>query len=52
MRSQPALFLGARARLVGAIMRMHTEEQLLLESFGEQYMAYKRAVPAFIPYIP
>jgi protein-S-isoprenylcysteine O-methyltransferase Ste14 len=35
--------------LIGNRIRIRTEEQLLRESFGEQFDAYARRVPAFLP---
>lgn len=43
--------LGASRRVIviGNRIRIHTEEQLLRETFGEQFAEYARRVPAFIP---
>ena len=35
--------------LIGNRIRIHTEEQLLREAFGDQFDEYARRVPAFIP---
>ena len=35
--------------LIGNRIRIRTEEQLLRESFGDQFEEYSRRVPAFIP---
>ncbi|HKW13652.1 MAG TPA: isoprenylcysteine carboxylmethyltransferase family protein [Candidatus Krumholzibacteria bacterium] len=35
---------------IGAVWRIAIEEKLLIETFGNQYLEYKRKVPAFIPW--
>jgi protein-S-isoprenylcysteine O-methyltransferase Ste14 len=35
--------------LIGNHIRIRTEEQLLSETFGDQFNEYARSVPAFIP---
>jgi len=35
--------------LIGNRIRIHTEEQLLRETFGDQFDEYARRVPAFVP---
>jgi protein-S-isoprenylcysteine O-methyltransferase Ste14 len=34
---------------IGTVWRIGIEEKLLIETFGSQYLEYKRKVPAFIP---
>jgi len=34
---------------IGTMWRIGIEEKLLIETFGDQYLEYKRKVPAFIP---
>jgi protein-S-isoprenylcysteine O-methyltransferase Ste14 len=34
----------------GTVWRIRIEEKLLIETFGNQYLEYKRKVPAFIPW--
>lgn len=36
--------------LIGNRIRIHAEEQLLRETFGEQFDDYARRVPAFVPH--
>jgi protein-S-isoprenylcysteine O-methyltransferase Ste14 len=35
---------------IGTVWRIAIEEKLLIETFGSQYLEYKRKVPAFIPW--
>ena len=35
----------------GTIQRIHSEESLLLEQFGEEYLEYRKRVRMFIPFI-
>jgi protein-S-isoprenylcysteine O-methyltransferase Ste14 len=34
---------------VGTAVRVHSEEKLLRETFGEEFEAYARRVPAVVP---
>jgi protein-S-isoprenylcysteine O-methyltransferase Ste14 len=46
------LFLAAIVVFViGTEIRVRTEEQLLASRFGEEFQAYKRAVPAYLPFL-
>jgi protein-S-isoprenylcysteine O-methyltransferase Ste14 len=46
------LFLGSLILFVaGTEIRVRTEEQLLASQFGEEFQEYKRAVPAYIPFL-
>lgn len=46
------LFLAALvAFVVGTEIRVRAEEQLLASRFGEEFQAYRRAVPAYIPFL-
>jgi len=46
------IFLGSLALfVVGTEIRVRTEETLLASRFGEEFQAYKRAVPAYIPFL-
>lgn len=36
--------------IVGTEIRVRTEEKLLASRFGDEFQAYKRAVPAYIPF--
>jgi protein-S-isoprenylcysteine O-methyltransferase Ste14 len=36
--------------VIGTEIRVRTEEQLLASRFGEEFQAYKRDVPAYIPF--
>ncbi len=48
--SGPLLFVaGTAVYLAGAVVRIHAEEALLRQIFGEEYEAYRRAVPALLP---
>jgi len=44
-----AVLIAAVIYLLGSLVRIRSEEKLLLEHFGDQYAAYQRRVPAFIP---
>ena len=49
--SGPMLFVVATAiYLVGAMVRIRSEDALLRETFGEDFEAYRRRVPALIPW--
>jgi protein-S-isoprenylcysteine O-methyltransferase Ste14 len=37
--------------LIGTEIRVRTEENLLASHFGKEFQAYKRAVPAYIPFL-
>lgn len=37
--------------VAGTEIRIHIEEQLLAGQFGDQFVAFKRRVPAYIPFI-
>ncbi len=37
--------------ICGTEIRVHSEEQLLASRFGEEFEAYRRAVPAYIPFV-
>ena len=37
--------------LVSFWLKIGAEEKLLLEEFGEEYLAYKRKVKSLIPYV-
>ena len=37
--------------VIGTEIRVRTEEQLLASRFGEEFQAYKRDVPAYIPFL-
>lgn len=46
------LFLAAIVVFViGTEIRVRTEEQLLASRFGEEFQAYKRGVPAYLPFL-
>jgi protein-S-isoprenylcysteine O-methyltransferase Ste14 len=46
------LFLGSLVLFIaGTEIRVHTEEKLLASQFGDEFQAYKRAVPAYIPFL-
>jgi protein-S-isoprenylcysteine O-methyltransferase Ste14 len=32
-------------------LKLRTEEKFMLETFGEQYTAYRRRVKALVPYV-
>jgi protein-S-isoprenylcysteine O-methyltransferase Ste14 len=36
---------------IGTVIRVHSEEKLLREMFGEQFEAYARKVPAVVPFL-
>jgi len=37
--------------IAGTEIRVRTEEKLLASRFGEDFQAYKRSVPAYIPFL-
>jgi protein-S-isoprenylcysteine O-methyltransferase Ste14 len=45
------LLLGLMVFLTGTVVRVRSEEKLLREEFGQEFEAYARRVPAFIPKI-
>jgi protein-S-isoprenylcysteine O-methyltransferase Ste14 len=46
------LFLGSLILfVVGTEIRVRTEEKLLASQFGEEFQEYKRAVPAYMPFL-
>ncbi len=47
----PVLLVGVALYMVGTEIRIHAEEGLLVERFGEQFEAYRREVPAYLPFI-
>ena len=44
-----ALSVGVPLLLIGTAVRVREEEKLLIGQFGDDYRAYARATPAFIP---
>lgn len=48
----PALFIPAIVIFIaGTEIRVHAEDNLLASHFGDEFQAYKRAVPAYIPLV-
>ena len=45
------LVMGVIVYVIGTAVRIHSEEKLLREMFGEQFEAYARAVPAVVPFL-
>ena len=45
------LMLAVAVFFVGTIIRVRSEEKLLREAFGAEYDAYRRRVPAIIPFV-
>jgi protein-S-isoprenylcysteine O-methyltransferase Ste14 len=46
------LFLAALVMFViGTEIRVRTEEKLLASRFGDEFQGYKKAVPAYIPFL-
>jgi protein-S-isoprenylcysteine O-methyltransferase Ste14 len=45
----PLLVAGATVFLAGTFIRIHSEEKLLREAFGQAFEKYAQRVPAFIP---
>jgi len=37
--------------MIGTIIRIRSEEQLLRETFGNEFDAYANRVPAFVPWM-
>jgi protein-S-isoprenylcysteine O-methyltransferase Ste14 len=48
--SVPATLAGAGLYVIGTLLRTRIEERLLVDAFGERYLAYRRHVPALIPF--
>ena len=47
----PLLVAGTVLFIAGTELRIHIEEGLLASQFGEPYQAYRRRVPAYIPFL-
>jgi protein-S-isoprenylcysteine O-methyltransferase Ste14 len=47
----PLILLGVVLYVVGTEIRVKEEEKLLLAKFGEEFEAYRRRVPAYIPFV-
>lgn len=45
----PALFVAIAVYLGGTLIRIRSEERLLLETFGAEFEAYTKRVPALLP---
>ena len=45
------LLLAVVVFAVGTVIRVHSEETLLREAFGEEFEAYARKVPAVVPFL-
>jgi protein-S-isoprenylcysteine O-methyltransferase Ste14 len=45
----PALVVGVVVFITGTMIRVRSEEKLLRETFGEEFEAYAKRVPALIP---
>jgi protein-S-isoprenylcysteine O-methyltransferase Ste14 len=45
------LIIGVMVFVIGTAVRVHSEEKLLREMFGEQFEAYARKVPAVVPFL-
>ena len=45
----PALLLGLLIFFIGTVIRIRSEERLLRETFGSEFDAYSRSVPALVP---
>jgi protein-S-isoprenylcysteine O-methyltransferase Ste14 len=43
--------LALAAYLLGTEIRVRSEDRLLASRFGEQFLAYRRSVPAYIPFV-
>jgi protein-S-isoprenylcysteine O-methyltransferase Ste14 len=37
--------------IAGTEIRIHAEERLLMERFGQQFVAYRARVPAYLPFL-
>jgi protein-S-isoprenylcysteine O-methyltransferase Ste14 len=47
----PMLLLSIALYIVGTEIRIHAEEGLLRARFGEKFEAYRRSVPAYLPFL-
>jgi protein-S-isoprenylcysteine O-methyltransferase Ste14 len=47
-----SLLLAIGFAFVGTLMRIRQEEELLRETFGADFDAYRKKVPAFLPWLP
>jgi protein-S-isoprenylcysteine O-methyltransferase Ste14 len=47
----PLLIAGAVLFLIGLEIRVHAEERLLAERFGQQFIDYRSRVKAYIPFV-
>ena len=45
------LLVATAIHIAGTEIRVHTEERLLASRFGEQFSAYKKTVPAYLPLV-
>jgi protein-S-isoprenylcysteine O-methyltransferase Ste14 len=45
------LIIGVIVFVFGTAVRVHSEEKLLREMFGEQFEAYANKVPAVVPFL-
>jgi protein-S-isoprenylcysteine O-methyltransferase len=45
------LIIGVIVYILGTAVRVHSEEKLLREMFGQQFEAYARKVPAVVPFL-
>lgn len=46
-----AYLLAITLYIIGTILRTKVEEQLLIQHFGDDYLKYKKRVPAIIPFL-
>ena len=46
-----ALLIAVIVFAIGTMVRIHSEEKLLREAFGEEFEAYARRVPAVVPFL-
>lgn len=49
VRGTMASLLGVLSISIGIVLKIHQEESLLIEHFGEGYRAYQSEVPALVP---
>lgn len=47
----PLFLAGLIVFVIGTEIRVRTEEKLLASRFGEEFLEYKRTVPAYIPFL-
>ena len=47
----PIVMLASTLFIVGMEIRIHAEDELLADRFGEAFEEYRRAVPAYIPFL-